>query len=40
MTLSSYMVPGLILAGVVGGGATVAAAATLRSPHAGALASI
>jgi hypothetical protein len=32
---SSYVVPGLILAGVVGGSAAVAAAATLRSPRAG-----
>jgi hypothetical protein len=37
---SSYVVPGLILAGVVGGSATVAAAATLRSPRVGGPASL
>jgi hypothetical protein len=37
---SSYVAPGLILAVVVGGSATVAAAATLRRPDAGALASL
>lgn len=37
---SSYMIPGLILTVVVGGSAAVAAVATLRSPDAGALASI
>ena len=37
---SSYLVPGLILAVVVGGSATVAAAATLRSREAGALSSM
>ena len=37
---SSYMAPGLILAGVVGGSATVAAAATLRSRRAGGPASL
>jgi hypothetical protein len=37
---SSYVIPGLILALVVGGSATVAAAATLRSPLAGALTSL
>ncbi len=36
----SYVVPGLILAGVVGGSATVAAAATLRSPRVGGRASV
>jgi hypothetical protein len=35
----SYVVPGLILAGVVGGSAAVAAAATLRDPRPGAWAS-
>lgn len=35
----SYVVPGLILAVVVGGSAAVAAAATLISPNAGGLAS-
>lgn len=35
----SYVVPGLILAVVVGGSAVVAAAATLISPNAGGLAS-
>ena len=35
----SYVIPGLILAGVVGGSATVAAAATLHSSQAGARAS-
>jgi hypothetical protein len=37
---SSYVIPGLILAVEVGGSATVAAAATLRTRHAGALASL
>lgn len=37
---SSYVIPGLILAVAVGGSATVAAAATLRSPRAGARASL
>lgn len=37
---SSYVVPGLILAGVVGGRAAVAAAATLRHPRAGGRASL
>jgi hypothetical protein len=36
---SSYLIPGLILAVVVGGSAAFAAAATLRSREAGALAS-
>jgi hypothetical protein len=35
----SYVVSGLILAGAVGGSAAVAAAATLRNPRAGGLAS-
>jgi hypothetical protein len=35
-----YVVPGLILAGAVGGSATVAMAATLHSPRAGGLASM
>lgn len=35
----TYVIPGIILAGVVGGSATVAAAATLLSPRADALAS-
>jgi hypothetical protein len=37
---SSYLIPGLILAAVVGGSAAVAAVATLRRSNAGALASI
>jgi len=37
---SSYLIPGLILAVVVGGSATVAVAATLRSRRAGALSSM
>jgi hypothetical protein len=37
---SSYVIPGLILAVAVGGSATVAAAATLRSPRAGTMASL
>lgn len=36
----SYLVPGLILAGAVGGSATVAAVATLRSPRVGGPASV
>lgn len=36
----SYLIPGLILAGVVGGSAAVAAVVTLRAPHAGGPASI
>lgn len=36
----SYVVPGLILAGVVGGSATTAALATLRSKEAGGLTSM
>lgn len=36
---SSYVIPGLILAGAVGGSATVAAAALLRDPRASARAS-
>lgn len=36
----SYTVPGLILAGVVGGTATVATVATMRSPKVGARASL
>lgn len=37
---SDYVVPGLILAGVVGGNATVAAIATLRSKKVGGLTSV
>ena len=37
---SSYLIPGLILAIVVGGSATVAAVATLHKPDAGALTSM
>ncbi|MGZ6387926.1 MAG: hypothetical protein ACXWQZ_01540 [Ktedonobacterales bacterium] len=37
---SSYMIPGLILTGAVGGSAIVAALATLRRPDAGAIASV
>jgi hypothetical protein len=37
---SSYLIPGLILAIVVGGSATVAVVATLRRAHAGALTSM
>ncbi|MCC6168648.1 MAG: hypothetical protein IT329_15610 [Caldilineaceae bacterium] len=37
---SSYLIPGLILAGVVGGSAAVATVVTLRAPRAGGLASI
>jgi hypothetical protein len=37
---SSYLIPGLILAGVVGGSAGVAAVATLRRPDPGALTSM
>ncbi len=36
----SYVVPGLILAGAVGGSAAVAAAATVRGPRLGAWASV
>jgi hypothetical protein len=37
---SSYLIPGLILAAVVGGSAVVAAVAILRTPDAGALTSM
>jgi hypothetical protein len=37
---STYAIPGLILAGVVGGSAAIAAAAALLSPRAGRLASL
>lgn len=36
----SYLIPGLILAGVVGGSAAVAAVVTLRAPRAGGLVSV
>ncbi len=36
----SYLVPGSLLAGVVGGSASLAALATVRNPHAGGRASV
>ena len=38
--LSGYVIPGLILAGAVGGSAAIAAVATLRGGHRGGLASM
>jgi hypothetical protein len=36
----SYVVPGMLLVGVVGGSATLAAAVTVRNPRAGGLTSL